>query len=77
MAKDKVEIIVEENGIGIEEKFKKKIFDMFYRATNHGIGSGLGLFIVKESVNKLNGRVKVVSKPKQGSKFMLTIPNLA
>jgi len=77
VAKNKVEIIVEENGIGIEEKFKKKIFNMFYRATNHSIGSGLGLFIVKESLNKLNGRVKVVSKPMQGSIFMVTIPNLA
>jgi len=75
VTRDKAEIIVEDNGIGINKKFQNKIFEMFYRATNHSAGSGLGLFIVKESVDKLKGKVELVSKLQHGSRFIFTIPN--
>lgn len=68
-------IVIEDNGIGIEEEFQKKIFNMFFRATNHTIGTGLGLFIVKEAVDKLKGRISVSSIKDKGSRFEIEIPN--
>ncbi len=56
-------IVVEDNGIGIEAEFLNKVFNMFYRATEKSEGSGLGLYIVKEIVDKLNGNISVISIP--------------
>jgi|GEM_PF-3106839 len=70
-----VEVIIKDNGIGIEEKYVNRIFEMFFRATNKKNGSGLGLYIVKETVNKLNGEIKVDSKHGSGSEFTLKIPS--
>jgi len=72
-AKDRVLIIVEDNGIGIEEGQLDRIFDMFYRASDSSSGSGLGLYIVKEAVTRLGGSVMVTSVPEQGSKFTVEI----
>jgi signal transduction histidine kinase len=71
----KVEITVEDNGLGIDEKHHEKIFDMFYRASNSSKGSGLGLFIVKESVTKMNGEIFLKSSKGKGSTFLIIIPN--
>lgn len=69
-------IEIEDNGSGIEDKHLEKIFDMFYRATDRGQGSGLGLFIVKETVEKLNGKIEVRSKSGKGTTFVISIPSL-
>jgi signal transduction histidine kinase len=69
----KIEII--DNGIGIQEEYKDHIFDMFF-VINSNKGSGLGLYIVKETLDKLNGSIAVLSESKVGSKFTVTIPNL-
>ena len=69
-------IIVEDNGIGIKPDRIGKIFDMFYRATSTSNGSGLGLYIAKESVAKLDGTISVESEFERGTKFTLIIPNL-
>ena len=66
-------IEVEDNGMGIKEKSLDKIFDMFYTA-NHDLGSGLGLYIVKDTVSILGGTIAVTSEFNQGSKFIVTIP---
>lgn len=68
-------IIIEDNGIGISEEVHSKIFDMFYRVSHESVGSGLGLYIVKEAVNKLNGEIKVQSKIGAGTTFSIKIPN--
>jgi len=68
-------ITVEDNGIGIEEEFKNKIFDLFYRATTHSHGTGLGLFIVKDTVERLKGKIEVQSVIGQGTTFKVQIPN--
>jgi signal transduction histidine kinase len=69
-------IVVEDNGIGIAPHHLTKIFDMFYRATEDKTGSGLGLYIVKETVEKLNGKIEVTSKLGEGTRFKVSIPNL-
>jgi signal transduction histidine kinase len=67
-------IIVSDNGRGIPDTMVDKIFNMFYRATDSVQGSGLGLYILKESVNKLHGEVHVVSTLGEGSTFTVRIP---
>jgi len=67
---------VEDNGIGIPDSHQAKIFEMFYRADDHKPGSGLGLYIVKETVEKLQGSVEVHSEHGQGTKFTLRLPQL-
>ena len=68
------QLIVEDNGQGIPDDQQKKIFDMFHRATEESDGSGLGLFIVKEAVDRLGGTISVKSSVKQGSIFELEFP---
>lgn len=73
--KKEARLLIEDNGEGISSKYQQKVFDMFYRASERSKGSGLGLYIVKEIVHKLAGELKLVSKPKVGTRFYITIPN--
>jgi len=70
-----VKIIVEDNGIGISRKYQDHIFDMFYRATERSDGSGLGLYIVKETVDRMGGSIQLNSEKNKGTSVILTIPN--
>jgi len=69
-------IVVEDNGIGIKKEQQDKVFNMFYRISEQSVGSGLGLYIVKETVEKLNGEISLDSKPGVGTKILVMIPNL-
>ena len=71
----KLKLEIEDNGIGIESEYLPEIFQMFYRATTDAHGSGLGLYIVKECIEKLNGKIQVESKMNIGTKFIIEIPN--
>lgn len=68
-------IAVADNGIGIEKGYLDKIFTMFFQVTRDSIGSGLGLYIAKETINKLRGTIKVKSVVSKGSTFTVTLPN--
>jgi two-component system sensor histidine kinase/response regulator len=68
-------ITVEDNGIGIHESHMNDIFTMFFRATLEEVGSGFGLYNVKDALRKLNGEITVDSKEGKGSIFKVTIPN--
>jgi signal transduction histidine kinase len=65
---------VEDNGLGIAEDQKGKIFNMFYRASENAAGSGLGLYIVKESLERMNGSIQLQSQVGKGSIFVVTLP---
>lgn len=69
-------LVVADNGIGINEQHLSRIFEMFYRTSDHSSGSGLGLYIVKETVKKLDGQIEVNSKVNEGSVFKITLPLL-
>lgn len=69
-------IVIEDNGVGIASDDKEKIFEMFYRGTTLSSGSGLGLYIVKEALEKLGGTINVESEQDKGTKFIVEIPNL-
>ena len=64
---------VEDNGQGIDPEYKMKIFEMFFRANEKSKGSGLGLYIVKETAAKLQGTLDVESKPGVGSVFTVRL----
>lgn len=68
------EFVVADNGTGIPDKIKDKVFGMFYRGNPDSSGSGLGLFIVKNALEKMNGTIRFESKEKNGSSFFVTIP---
>jgi signal transduction histidine kinase len=65
---------VKDNGQGIAREHQSKIFDMFFRANNSSKGTGLGLFIVKETLDKLSGGIRLESEPGKGSVFTLQLP---
>jgi signal transduction histidine kinase len=65
---------VEDNGIGIPPEYQDQIFEMFFRGTTKSEGSGLGLFIVKDIVEKLKGEIAVQSEPHGYTKFIVTLP---
>jgi signal transduction histidine kinase len=64
-----------DNGIGIGEEHVTRVFDMFYRANVGSKGSGLGLFIFKETVAKLKGWVSLSSTLGEGTSYRIQIPN--
>lgn len=75
ISKDHANVRVEDNGIGIGEEAQSQIFDMFYRATNKAEGSGIGLYIVKNAVEKLGGTVQLESTLDKGTIFDIILPN--
>lgn len=75
VTKKQANIKITDNGLGIEPKHLSHIFEMFYRATDRGEGSGLGLYIVHETVEKLGGTVSFTSQPNRGTSFKIVLPN--
>ena len=75
---DEICLTVEDQGIGIPKDYFTKLFHLFERADNVGRikGNGLGLSIVKRAVELHGGKIEVDSKENQGSKFMVTIPQV-
>jgi signal transduction histidine kinase len=72
---DSLKITVEDNGIGVATEQQSKIFDMFHRASDRSKGFGLGLYIAKETITKLNGKIDFKSEVNVGSQFALLLPN--
>ena len=72
--RDHVIIEIEDNGQGIREEYREKIFDMYYRANERSKGNGLGLYIVKKAVQKLNGTIQLITEFGKGSRFVITLP---
>ncbi|MCE2996711.1 MAG: HAMP domain-containing histidine kinase [Flammeovirgaceae bacterium] len=69
-----IRICFEDNGSGIREEYLSKIFTMFYRANTQVEGAGLGLFIVREAIDKLHGSIEVSSVYGEGTTFVVTLP---
>ncbi len=72
-----IKITVTDNGIGIKNSVKGKIFDMFYKGTERSTGLGLGLYFVKNAVVKLNGVVGFESTEGEGTTIQIYLPSLA
>ncbi len=68
----KTTFLFRDNGLGVEAEHLPKIFDMFYKINPNSDGTGLGLHIVKVTIEKLGGTIKVNSRSGSGSLFTLT-----
>lgn len=68
-------IEVSDNGTGIAPEEKESIFTMFYRSQAKNAGSGIGLYIVKETLDRLGGTIQLESTLGEGSEFTVEIPN--
>lgn len=69
-------IKIEDNGEGIPKDKLEKIFEMFYRASENSEGSGLGMYIVKNVIKKLDAKIDVQSTKEVGTEFKIIVPNL-
>lgn len=71
-------LAIEDYGIGISKSDQKHIFDKFYRVSSGDLakspGTGLGLSLVKQLAEKLNGKISVTSEVGKGSKFTVCFP---
>jgi len=71
-----MKIQIADNGIGIEPEYHEKIFNMFFRGTEISKGTGLGLYIVKKAVEKLQGKIQMQSEIRKGTTFTVYLPDL-
>ena len=67
---------IADNGIGISAKIIPDIFLLFFRGSEKSKGSGIGLYIVNETLKALGGKISLKSRPRIGSTFSISIPNL-
>jgi len=72
-----VTMAIKDNGKGIEKDHLPNVYKMFYRATDDGAGSGLGLYIVKETIEKLHGKIDIESEVGKGTTVKMEIPEIA
>lgn len=73
---DSAKIIIQDTGAGISHEEQSKIFNAYYRGKNFSDlpGEGIGLYVVKENLKKINGKIDVESERGIGSKFIISIP---
>ena len=73
--KDGIQITISDNGIGINQETQGKVFEMFFRAHRDSKGTGLGLYIVKDSITRLGGTIHLDSEEEKGSVFTIFLPD--
>lgn len=71
---ERIEITVEDNGIGIDESVRPNIFNMFFKGTEQSRGNGLGLYILSRCLRPMKGNVSVDSKTGTYSRFTVQLP---
>ncbi|MFT5251419.1 MAG: PAS domain S-box-containing protein [Flavobacteriales bacterium] len=71
-----LKLTIADNGIGIDPKHHTKIFEMFYRLASKKVGSGIGLYIVKDTVEMLEGTIAIDSELTKGTCFIIKLKNL-
>ena len=71
-----IEIIFEDNGMGMADKTKEKLYDAFYTTKEVGKGTGLGMSIIYGIVHEFKGSIDVESEQGVGTKFILTFPRI-
>lgn len=74
--KEGIKITIKDNGMGIKKEDTDKIFDLYYRSNHTVNGTGLGLYITKNAVEKLNGTISATSIINKETQFDILLPNL-
>lgn len=69
-----IKFIVEDTGIGIDEKYKEKIFERFYKINNFSIGIGLGLAVSSQIMDLIGGRIYLDCTYQEGARFIVEWP---
>lgn len=69
-------ITITDNGIGIDPEYHQKIYEMFFRLSGKKDGSGIGLYIVKDAIEILQGSIAIQSDKGTGTTFIITLKNL-
>jgi two-component system, sensor histidine kinase and response regulator len=69
-------ILLEDNGIGIEQRMQQDVFNLFTRATQKNVGTGLGLYMVKEAVEQMGGKINLESQLNEGTSIQVTLPSM-
>lgn len=69
-----VELRVQDNGVGMDQKTQDRIFEPFFTTKDVGKGTGLGLSVSREILDRYGGTMKIVSKPGEGTTFFLSFP---
>lgn len=69
-----VYIVIKDNGIGMSEEVKRKMFDPFFTTKDVGQGTGLGMSIAFNTIQKHNGNIEVISEIGVGTTFKLQLP---
>ncbi|WP_075352239.1 hybrid sensor histidine kinase/response regulator [Algoriphagus marinus] len=69
-------ITIEDNGIGIDDKYKTEVFSLFTRATQKNVGTGIGLYMVKEAVEQMGGRIELGSVLAEGTTIKVVLPSI-
>ncbi len=70
---DDVVVLVSDNGCGMDEKTQEKVFEPFFSTKASGRGTGLGLFVSRNLIEELGGRIEVKSEPGKGSTFSVIL----
>jgi signal transduction histidine kinase len=71
---NQVRIQIADNGPGMTEEVSSRLFDPFFTTKPVGSGTGLGMSISYQIVDKHNGQLKCISAPGQGAEFLIEIP---
>ncbi len=71
-----IQIVITDNGVGIRRESLPMIFDMFYRAVESSKGTGIGLYLVKEAMKSMGGRITVKSILGQWTSFEIMLPEI-
>jgi len=72
--KKNMHVAVEDNGIGIPEKYEDQIFELYFRGSLNSTGNGLGLYVAKKAIEKLNGKALLESAVNEFTRFEITFP---
>ena len=72
------EIVVRDNGIGFDEKYKEQIFTIFQRlnVSSQYLGTGIGLALCKQIVDNHHGKIHAASKEGEGAAFYVLLPHI-
>jgi signal transduction histidine kinase len=70
-----LDVTIKDNGIGIKREILPRVFEMFFRGTELSQGAGLGLYVAKETIKRLNGAIELTSELGIGTTATFSIPN--
>ena len=71
---DYAQIVVEDNGPGMEEEVRKRIFEPFFTTKPIGFGTGLGLSVARTIVHAHGGQLRLVNRPDGGLRAVMRLP---